>query len=76
MDLFPDLPLRAITDFRHRHVNRPSKLLFGPDVVAAMAAHLEEQLKYSTPGTPTTQCDTFLGIRFGYMLAPGVAVVK
>jgi hypothetical protein len=75
MDLFPELPMRALTLFRCRYSKPPTKILLGPDVAEAMVEHLKAHKMFSPLGLPE-ECQTICGIRFGYMLAPGVAVVK
>jgi hypothetical protein len=74
MELFPDLPMHALTAYRCGHIKPPRKILFGPDVAEAMAEFMKANAVLSVP------CEKgkleFCGIRFGYMLAPGVAIVK
>ncbi len=74
MRLYPDLPLYAANSFRNLNFKQlPSKILFGPDVAEAMVKWIEKE----GDETPVPHSKTeFMGVRFGYMLAPGVAVVK
>ena len=74
MNLFPDLVMHSLTAFQCGHMKPPSKLLFGPDVAEAMAEFMRTHSAFSAPCQKGVS--EFCGIRFGYMLAPGVAVVK
>lgn len=83
MDLFPELPSFALDAYFWKHPKRPRKILFGPDVREAATKSLMDTIGATGNAAAMKQAihqgieiQHFRGIPVGFMLAPGVAVVK